>query len=785
MELVYFWTTATNPSTIKEPQGFNLGSENDFYMEEIGGNYYLKENLSWKEHPSPFRNGCISNVSALVGENGAGKSTILSAILRIAEELHDENGSGLKDYGTSPFPNKSLENGWKPILYTFVFREREQKFHVYTSLSQLDCSGMQRLDYQLHFIGGKKKNDLMDSDEFPFKDVTVIYMTNSPYALSSREISSYMGIHTIAMTPKTIENIERKYYVSLFDQNSTTWFNRTQSAYSMWNWIAYKNKSKERFQTILDLLYYHTLFNDDKSQNYKGKAPIKFEICLQNIPRLLRKFLIDDVSFTPEDYLSQRSIYVLMVSWMEMANGWNIFLPDNDLFERVLYLNLICEMIWTMGRIEVYDGLLTQPDAVNVIGYSLMTLCGGEYTAKRNTNDGRIYITYLDDESTKCVWPEDHKNWFWPFQEGINDITSLKDWVYSEIKRSHDRKARKYVLNALEEIETVLRITEVVRGHQSQEEWRLLENDFLETGSLHDENLLEYLTEDNFGLVFNYNFDVEAKEKYALYEDYKREYKETLSFLYKCVHKEQSFVLKYFKFRTVGMSSGERSLHTFYSWLSELPTLLEKFGWVNDSLMRKKQDRNSQLMDNLLFLLDEPDLFMHPQWQKNLVKDLLDELKDRYQEKSVQVIMTTNSPLTLSDIPVENTVYIRHDRGEDKSVILDHIQGQDNQTFGTDIYRLFAKSFFLQGSPMGCYAEDFINNEILVPIKELRESIIKYERRCANGGKRIEDATIQEIRSKVEALQWKVELLGSTPLYRKVHDMCSEIKEWCDDVADK
>lgn len=124
MELVYFWTTSTNPTTINGPLGFNLGSEYDFQVECNDDKYSIYENKNWESHPSVFNKGCIANVSVIVGENGAGKSTLLTTILRIAEELHDEQGNGLKDYGCSPFPNTEYNNLGKPHMYIFVFKDR-------------------------------------------------------------------------------------------------------------------------------------------------------------------------------------------------------------------------------------------------------------------------------------------------------------------------------------------------------------------------------------------------------------------------------------------------------------------------------------------------------------------------------------------------------------------------------------------------------------------------------------------------------------------------------------
>lgn len=120
MELVYYWVSATNPSTISKAQGFNLCPEYDFRISYEDEHYFLEENDLWNRHPSVFRRENVTNLSVLVGENGAGKTTLLTSILQITEEL-DDHGLGLSDLGIIPFPVENKKALWKPIFRLFVF----------------------------------------------------------------------------------------------------------------------------------------------------------------------------------------------------------------------------------------------------------------------------------------------------------------------------------------------------------------------------------------------------------------------------------------------------------------------------------------------------------------------------------------------------------------------------------------------------------------------------------------------------------------------------------------
>lgn len=66
----------------------------------------------------------------------------------------------------------------------------------------------------------------------------------------------------------------------------------------------------------------------------------------------------------------------------------------------------------------------------------------------------------------------------------------------------------------------------------------------------------------------------------------------------------------------------------------------------------------------IVFLLDEADLGFHPEWKKRYINALtttlpilINSLKDKI--KNIQIIFATHDPLTLSDIPNTNVVYLK------------------------------------------------------------------------------------------------------------------------------
>ncbi|WP_430899382.1 MULTISPECIES: AAA family ATPase [unclassified Paraflavitalea] len=132
--------------------------------------------------------------------------------------------------------------------------------------------------------------------------------------------------------------------------------------------------------------------------------------------------------------------------------------------------------------------------------------------------------------------------------------------------------------------------------------------------------------------------------------------------------------------------------------------------------------------DNILFLFDEVDINLHPEWQRKLVNILINVIQLRFSVKNSQLIFTTHSPFILSDIVSENVSYL--DR--DSSGIVYSRKPQSGVTFGANIYKMLSDSFFMKEAFIGDFAVHFIR-EIIEEIKHYKgkesekEDSIRYK----------------------------------------------------------
>ena len=118
--------------------------------------------------------------------------------------------------------------------------------------------------------------------------------------------------------------------------------------------------------------------------------------------------------------------------------------------------------------------------------------------------------------------------------------------------------------------------------------------------------------------------------------------------------------------------------------------------------------------NNLLFLFDEPELSLHPQWQKNYINEIYNLVKKL--GKNYHFIFTSHSPFLLSDLPKENIIFL--EKGKQVYPFKD-----GKQTFGANIHTLLSHGFFMKDGLMGEFAKDKID----IAIKYLNQKILTQD----------------------------------------------------------
>lgn len=218
-------------------------------------------------------------------------------------------------------------------------------------------------------------------------------------------------------------------------------------------------------------------------------------------------------------------------------------------------------------------------------------------------------------------------------------------------------------------------------------------------------------------------------------------YRELCQHIHDWMRKETSFVLKYIGIRMTPLSSGEKAMQNLFSWLRLPPSFHEVLG-----------QKSVPIADNILLLLDEIDLYMHPDWQRQFLHLLYKRLEQEYPGKYIQMIISTHSPLVLSDIPSHNIIYLQS--GGEKCTIA---RGPETkESFGANLFTLLKDSFFLKQS-MG----EFAFSQISIIIKKLNKLKSKPE-----------DTALREECREYDRL---IGIIGEPVLRRKLQGLYREV----------
>jgi predicted ATP-binding protein involved in virulence len=195
--------------------------------------------------------------------------------------------------------------------------------------------------------------------------------------------------------------------------------------------------------------------------------------------------------------------------------------------------------------------------------------------------------------------------------------------------------------------------------------------------------------------VFQFHLD-SVEDQNSFFEFYKH-YKQSFNFA------------SYLNFNWADLSTGQKALLNIYSRLFS----------ISDVELERRAS-NLVLKKDVVLLIDEGELYLHPNWQREILFQLLKVipivfkrgLKEKDQPaRNIQLILTSNSPLLITDIPASNIVFLKR---EGDSILIQDSLNDQKQTFAANINTLLSDSFFMENGLMGDFAFHRINEVITI-----------------------------------------------------------------------
>ena len=146
--------------------------------------------------------------------------------------------------------------------------------------------------------------------------------------------------------------------------------------------------------------------------------------------------------------------------------------------------------------------------------------------------------------------------------------------------------------------------------------------------------------------------------------------------------------VEFIKIKEEGLSDGERIKLQYFSTI---------YGYLKGELKNKEY---------ITFLFDEVETYLHPEWSRRFLYELIEEL-ERYEDKKFKLIFATHSPFLIADVLAKDCIYLSKDKeGKIKAEIK-----EDLKTFGANIIDLFKNTMFLE-STFGKFATEKIKGVV-------------------------------------------------------------------------
>lgn len=131
-----------------------------------------------------------------------------------------------------------------------------------------------------------------------------------------------------------------------------------------------------------------------------------------------------------------------------------------------------------------------------------------------------------------------------------------------------------------------------------------------------------------------------------------------------------------------------------------------KINMFSRILRAYKELEISKVDDEIILMIDEGDIFLHPEWQRNLLKDLFRFIKSLDRGSKTQLLLTTHSPIVISDVPKQNVIFM----GQKKDESLLHRE-VITETFASNIHELYWKGFFTSVA-VGAFAKEHLDEVV-------------------------------------------------------------------------
>jgi len=150
-----------------------------------------------------------------------------------------------------------------------------------------------------------------------------------------------------------------------------------------------------------------------------------------------------------------------------------------------------------------------------------------------------------------------------------------------------------------------------------------------------------------------------------------------------------------------------------------------------NSIAYQIKEINNKGINFANIILDEIELYFHPEFQREYISNLIHVIKQVPTDKllGINITFITHSPFILSDIPESKILFL--DKEGDNIEAKTISKNNNVKTFGANIHTLLSNSFFMENGLLGEFSKNKINeiiknlkDEDYKPSKEEKEQVL-------------------------------------------------------------
>lgn len=600
----------------------------------------------------------IKDLSVIVGENGSGKTTLMNQIFN------------------QRF-NRSIENSRVHLVF-----EQKDNFWLYPKSLPETLS-----------IQAENKYPLI----IKFSNATEFLTSFSSGVLNKVDASSFRNIFTYGKLTQEVKNekiadlqemLNQLKFINEFKERIKKFVDYTQKGVEVdiegsylpcdSRQLVYMNevdllKRSDREKVLINtkvVNYFSVLINFLLDIDYNGRFTQSYERLLDLHLSFWERTSVSEIIYkSVKDNFDNFDLFNNQLSRAEIQLLQHVFKKENS-NEFIIYWLKIWHIMFIFHLYISYLKTFKESEKVNDKYWDKICNVLDDFKELKNTISTKIEPYKLPQEYMEIEWVIGQANSL--FTQRVN-VDNVKKW------QSIWRRNSKLCIRVAREIRYISYFE--LYDFSDTIKYKLVQD-----------RVWGDLT--NFGTIDKYTQNLQeiVIHLYDLPEITTSFYR--LSLFVNCVSEIKiSEVLQCVKLKWIGLSSGELGLLKSFTNLYSAKIALQKkmFSGVDK--------------ENYLLLLDEIDLGLHPEWQRRWISKALPIIEKIFDDKHLQIIITTHSPIFLSDIYKENIIFLATENNEELN------EKTIEKTFGQNIYTLFKNSFFLN-DVMGEYALNTIKDTI-------------------------------------------------------------------------